>query len=69
LIRQEQLEKFMSLVGALLVGVGGIWCGQGAGYIKGSFMTGDRHWLIIGAAAVCAGIAFLIWANARKPLA
>jgi hypothetical protein len=67
LIRRERLKKFVSLIGAILVGGGGIWCGQGAGYISGSFMTGDRHWLIIGAATVCVGIALLIWANVREP--
>jgi len=46
---------------ALLAVVGVIWVGQGLGYIKGSFMTGDPRWLRIGficlAAAVLVGFA------------
>ena len=52
-------------VGAILVAVGGIWWGQGAGYIRGSFMTANSKWLIIGAVVVLVGVALLIWTNSR----
>jgi hypothetical protein len=36
------------IIGGLAVLVGGVWIGQGAGWIKGSFMTGSATWLAIG---------------------
>jgi hypothetical protein len=39
----------------LLVLVGLVWIGQGLGYIKGSFMTGDTKWFVIGVAMVVVG--------------
>jgi hypothetical protein len=44
------------VAGLLLVAVGGVWIFQGAGVLKGSFMTGDRLWLWIGVGAVVLGI-------------
>ena len=32
----------------LLLLLGLVWIGQGLGYIRGSFMTGSRTWLVIG---------------------
>jgi hypothetical protein len=45
-----------AVIGAVFVLVGGIWIGQGAGWIHGSFMTGEAVWLIIGVAVVLAGL-------------
>ena len=39
----------------LLAGL--VWVGQGLGYIKGSFMTGDIKWFWIGSAMVVIGLA------------
>lgn len=52
-----------SIVGALLLLVGLVWVGQGANLIGGSFMTGDRTWLVIGVIVACAGAALLWWTN------
>ena len=49
----------LAIAGVLLVAVGLVWLGQGFGYIKGSFMTGDRTWSYIGAACVVAGLALV----------
>jgi hypothetical protein len=54
-----------NFVGAILVGIGAIWCGQGAGYISGSFMTDDRKWMVIGAVVLCFGVGLLLWTNYR----
>ena len=48
-------------VGAIVIAVlmlltGAVWIGQGLGYIKGSFMTGDMHWFWIGVALVVASL-------------
>ncbi len=36
------------VVAVLLLLMGGVWIGQGLGYVKGSFMTGDMKWFWIG---------------------
>ena len=36
------------VVAVLLALMGGVWIGQGLGYIPGSFMTGDMKWFWIG---------------------
>jgi hypothetical protein len=48
-------------VGAIVVAVllflwGGVWVGQGLGYIKGSFMTGDMKWFWIGVVLIAAAL-------------
>jgi len=54
------------IIGALAVLVGGVWIGQGAGLIKGSFMTGSRTWLAIGLLCLVGGL-LLIFLAARRP--
>jgi len=44
------------VVAALLLLVGGVWFGQGVGWIGGSFMTGSAVWAVIGAACVIGGL-------------
>ena len=53
----------LGLVGLL---VGGIWILQGAGVIAGSFMTGQRLWLVIGIAVAVVGIALVV-GGLRRP--
>lgn len=51
------MKAGLIVVGVLLLLIGGVWIGQGLGYIKGSFMTGDVHWFWIGAAVAVVGVA------------
>ena len=44
------------IVGVLVLLTGLVWVGQGLGYIKGSFMTGDMKWFWIGCVLVAAGL-------------
>ena len=44
------------VLAVLMLLTGGVWIGQGLGYIKGSFMTGDMHWFWIGGAMVVVGL-------------
>ena len=44
------------VLAVLMLLTGGVWIGQGLGYIKGSFMTGDMHWFWIGVALVVVGV-------------
>jgi hypothetical protein len=43
------------VVAALLALTGLVWMGQGLGYIKGSFMTGEMRWFWIGLGALVLG--------------
>ena len=54
------------IIGALAVLIGGVWIGQGAGLIKGSFMTGSRTWLAIGLLCLVGGL-LLIFLAVRHP--
>ena len=58
----------MSLIicAILLIAIGILWSGQGAGWIPGSFMTGDRTWLVIGIVALMAGLALFGGALRRR---
>ena len=52
-------------VAIALILLGGVWVLQGAGWLQGSFMTGDRTWLVIGIVLVAAGLALLVRAMRR----
>jgi len=45
------------IVGVLVLLIGGVFAGQGLGFIPGSFMTGDMKWFWIGSAMVVVGLA------------
>jgi hypothetical protein len=58
-------------IGSLAVGViamlaGAVWILQGSGVLPGSFMTGQRMWLIIGIIVGIVGLA-LAYNGIRKP--
>lgn len=55
----------LSIVGAILVVLGGIWFLQGINVLPGSFMTGQTRWAIIGGAAIAVGIVLMVGANRR----
>ena len=46
--------------GVVLLLLGLVWLGQGLGFIRGSFMTGQAMWAIIGAVLVVIA-AWLLW--------
>jgi hypothetical protein len=45
------------VLAVLLVLIGGVFAGQGLGYIPGSVMTGDIKWFWIGGAMIVVGLA------------
>jgi hypothetical protein len=55
------------IIGGLAVLVGGVWIGQGAGVIKGSFMTGSPTWLAIGLLCLVVGLLLIFLALRRRP--
>jgi hypothetical protein len=63
-MRSKLARTIGLVVGTLAVLVGGVWIGQGAGLIKGSFMTGSPTWLAIGLLCLVVGL-FLIFLTLR----
>jgi hypothetical protein len=54
-------RKVLALVfGALMILVGGVWTLQGLGYLKGSVMTGQSVWAIIGPILAGFGVALIL---------
>jgi hypothetical protein len=64
-MKSAAARRFGLIVGGLAVLVGATWIGQGAGLIKGSFMTGSRTWLAIGLLCLVVGL-LLIFLALRK---
>lgn len=56
----------LNILGGILVAVGALWAGQGMGWIGGSFMTGERHWLVIGLITAVVGVAILLRSALRR---
>lgn len=54
------------IVGLIAILVGGVWILQGTGTLPGSFMTGQRMWLIIGVIVAVVGLA-LAYNGIRRP--
>ena len=59
------MKVFVIALAVLVLLIGGVFAGQGLGYIPGSFMTGDIHWFWIGSGMIVAGVA--LGAIALKP--
>lgn len=53
----------MTIVGVLLVLMGGVWILQGINVLPGSFMTGQTKWAVIGAITAAIGIALVVLAR------
>lgn len=56
--------------GSLVLGIialltGGVWILQGTGALPGSFMTGQRMWLVIGLVVAAVGVA-LVYNGLRR---
>jgi hypothetical protein len=64
LLDMRMVAIVIGLVGLL---VGAVWIGQGAGWIAGSFMTGQRLWLVIGIVVAIIGLGLVI-GGVRRPV-
>jgi len=49
------------VLGVLLIVVGAVWFTQGIGVLKGSFMTGESVWTVIGILCVFVGLVLLVF--------
>ena len=56
-----------TLFGVLVALAGAVWIAQGLNlpFAPGSFMTGDRTWIVLGSIAVVGGIALVTAARRR----
>ena len=56
-----------TLLGALLVCMGGIWILQGLNIaFRVGFMVGDKQWVLWGAILALVGVAQIVWSNTRQ---
>jgi hypothetical protein len=55
------------VLAVFVVLIGGVFAGQGLGYIPGSIMTGDMKWFWIGSVMVVAGLVVGGAALVRRP--
>jgi hypothetical protein len=53
-------------IGTLAILIGLVFSFQGAGVLPGSFMTGQRMWLVIGVVVAVAGLALAL-SGLRRP--
>jgi hypothetical protein len=61
------LKASVLVLAVLLLLIGGVFAGQGLGYIPGSFMTGDIHWFWIGAGMIVVAAALGVATFLRRP--
>jgi hypothetical protein len=56
-----------SLLGLLMVAMGGVWMLQGLGLaFQVGFMAGDISWTFYGAILAAVGVCQIIWSNTRQ---
>ena len=58
--------RIQTILGAVLIVIGGVWFTQGIGVLHGSPMTGEATWTIVGAIVVLVGVALLLNATGRR---
>jgi hypothetical protein len=58
------MRVIKGVVGVVLVLAGLVWIGQGLNMIKGSFMTGDPWYALLGLVVGLVGL-WLLWSMAR----
>ncbi|MEO7368944.1 MAG: hypothetical protein ABIZ36_13380 [Gemmatimonadaceae bacterium] len=60
------MRILLSLIGVIMICVGGIFFLQGINIIPGSFMTGQMQWAVYGGIILVAGVMLLMSANRRR---
>ena len=55
------MRRPVLVIGFFSALAGGVFALQGAGILPGSYMTGDRLWLVIGAVMVAVGLGLVGW--------
>ncbi|MFI4973670.1 MAG: hypothetical protein ACHP84_03910 [Caulobacterales bacterium] len=64
------MRIFSSLLGLLVIAMGGIWILQGLkiAFLK-SFMAGDIRWALAGVVMIALGAGQIVWSNTRQTAA
>ena len=57
----------LAVVGVLVLLAGAVFAGQGLGFIKGSYMTGDMTWFWIGSGMIVVGLVLGAAGLMRRP--
>ncbi|CAN5521084.1 hypothetical protein BH10PSE5_BH10PSE5_30480 [soil metagenome] len=60
------MKLIVTIFGALLAILGGVWVLQGLNVLPGSFMTGDIKWAIYGGVAVVVGLGLVVWSRRKS---
>ena len=64
------MRVISSLIGGLMILMGGTWILQGLnlawGSLSRSFMQGDQHWVFNGAIMLIVGVCQVVWSNTRQ---
>ena len=55
------------VLGLVLLLMGGIWALQGLGLMRGSVMTGQSLWLVLGVLAALVGVGLVVWSLRARP--
>jgi hypothetical protein len=55
------MRRAALVIGLLIALAGGVFSLQGGGILPGSYMTGDRLWLVIGLLMLVAGAGLIAW--------
>ena len=63
------MRVISSLIGLLMVAMGGIWILQGLNLaFRVGFMVGQPRWVLFGALLALVGIAQIVWTNMRPSM-
>jgi hypothetical protein len=54
------MKAASSVIGLVLLLIGGVWFFQGIGLLPGSFMSGQPKWAVIGGVTAVVGIAVMV---------
>jgi hypothetical protein len=54
------MKKIPLVIGTLMLVFGGVFTFQGLGYLKGSAMTGESFWAVVGPLIAGLGVALII---------
>lgn len=61
------MRAVSSLVGVVMVLMGGVWILQGLNLaFRVGFMVGDKHWVVYGAMLAAVGVCQIVWSNTRE---
>ncbi len=62
------MRILLSLIGVIMICIGGIFFLQGINIIPGSFMTGQMQWAVYGGIILVGGVLLLMSANRKRAL-